>query len=53
MNRYEMRSTQENFVKVYHIALSPKQAMCFNQEYVRLLIEFIPVKLQNVSGLEL
>lgn len=53
MNRYEMRSTQENFVKVYHIALSPNQALCFNQQYVRVLIEYIPVRLGNVGGLEL
>jgi hypothetical protein len=53
MNRYEMRSTQENFVKVCHIALSPNQALCFNQQYVRVLIEYIPVRLGNVGGLEL
>jgi hypothetical protein len=40
-------------VKVYHIALSPNQALCFNQQYVRLLVEYIPVKLQTVTGLEL
>jgi len=38
---------------VFHIALSPNQALCFNQQYVRVLIEYIPIKLQNVSGLEL
>ncbi len=40
-------------MKVYHIALSPNQAMCFNQQYVRVLIEFIPVMFVNVGGLEL
>lgn len=40
-------------MKVFHIALSPNQALCFNQQYVRVLIEYIPIKLQNVSGLEL
>lgn len=53
MDRYELRSSQENFVKVYYLALASRQSLCFNEPFVRLLVEFIPVRLKEVDSLEL
>lgn len=53
MDRFELRTSQENFVKVYYLALASRQNLCFNEPFARLLVEFIPVRLKEVDSLEL
>jgi hypothetical protein len=53
LNRYEWRSSQQDIVKVFHIAYDPNGTICGKLDYVQLLVEHIPIKLTNVANLDL
>lgn len=40
-------------MKVHNIVLTPNQALCFSEAFVRLLIEHIPLRMKDVYDLEL